>query len=102
MTQSEPVALPPPPLRVYIKASKGETYTFTEDVDLFTWDHLEAYARKAVAWNQRTPAVALSDEQIDEACEGIFGSDYGGVLTVALQRAVARAVLAMATEEGQA
>lgn len=34
----------------------------------------------------------LTEEQIDSACMGIFGSDYAGVLTLSLQRAVARAI----------
>lgn len=41
---------------------------------------------------------SLTDEQIDEACAEVWGSDHGGVLTVSLQRAVARAIEAKLKE----
>jgi hypothetical protein len=47
-------------------------------------------ATQSVADAQDAPA--LTDEQIDDICKDIYGSDHGGVLTASLERAVARAI----------
>ncbi len=41
---------------------------------------------------QQAAQVPLTDEEIREACKDIWGSDYGGVLTLSLEQAIARAI----------
>lgn len=36
--------------------------------------------------------LPMTDEQIDEACRAIWGSNYGCVLSAELQRVIARAI----------
>jgi hypothetical protein len=54
--------------------------------------HLKQHPSRLSTLPQAAAAVPLSEIEIDNACADVFGSDYGGVLTASLQRAVARAI----------
>ena len=74
-------------------------YIFAMEVQATTDDSEVRKLFTHPAPSKPEPLPELTDEEIDEACKDIWGSDYGVPLSCSMQRDIARAILAAAREK---